>query len=213
MLTPIDAPPELPAAVTLPEEARHCLLDLARTAVAVASRARSPEALEDAFACETGVELYAAAFVTLTQAGGLRGCMGMLDPTRLVSESVLEAAACAARTDPRFPPVRPAELEGIEIEVSVLGPLVRLADPLSFRLGIDGIVVERDGHRGLLLPEVAPMVDFDRFEMLEIACRKAGLPSRAWRDPRTIVSAFRTDRFGGPAVPASTPAGGEPSHS
>ncbi len=195
-----DAPGTLPQAVALPEPERRCLLDLARTAVAVAARSLAPDALESARACETGIELRAAAFVTLNEGRGLRGCMGILDATRPVTELVVEAAACATRTDPRFPPVHPHELDGLEIDVSVLGPPVRLGDPLSFRLGVDGIIVERDGRRGLLLPEVAPMVGFDRVEMLEIACRKAGLPSDAWRDHRTVVSAFRTDRFGGPAV-------------
>lgn len=200
MPAPIDAAHALPAAVTVPEGARRCLLDLARTAVGVAARARPTQDLETALACDPGVDLEAAAFVTLTGPSGLRGCVGTLDATRPIAESVAEAAACATRTDPRFPPVHPHELDELEVEVSVLGPPVRLADPLAFRLGIDGILVERGGLRGLLLPEVAPMVGFDRMEMLEIACRKAGLPSGAWRDPRTTVSAFRTDRFGGPAV-------------
>jgi hypothetical protein len=203
MPTRTDAPSDLPEAVALPEDARRCLLDLARTAVGVAARALPADDLEAALACDPGIALHAAAFVTLSEARGLRGCMGMLDATRPVAESVVEAAACATRTDPRFPPVRPHELEELEIDVSVLGPPVRIDDPLSFRLGVDGILVERDGRRGLLLPEVAPMVGFDRVEMLDIACRKAGLPSGTWRDARTSVSAFRTDRFGGPALVAN----------
>lgn len=191
---------DLPASVALPHEARQCLLDLARTAVAVAARARPAGDLETALRCDVRTDLRAAAFVTLTVPSGLRGCVGTLDASRPVAEAVAEAAAFATRTDPRFPPVRPEELGEIEVEVSVLGPPVLLADPLSFRLGTDGIVVERDGRRGLLLPEVASTVGFDREEMLGIACRKAGLPTGAWRDPSTRVSAFRTNRFGGPAM-------------
>lgn len=198
MTTPIDAA-DLPEPVALPEEDRQRLLDLARTAVAVAARVLPPEALHRASREPMRPGRSAAAFVTLTRGGALRGCMGILDPTRPVAESVVEAAACATRTDPRFPAVQPAELEALELEVSILGPLIRIADPLTFRLGIDGIVVERRGRRGLLLPEVAPMVNDDRVEMLEIACRKAGLASGAWREPDTAVFAFRTDRFGGPA--------------
>jgi AMMECR1 domain-containing protein len=44
------------------------------------------------------------------------------------------------------------------------------------------------------------MVGNDREEMLRIACRKAGLRTDAWRRPDAHVYAFRTDRFGGPAV-------------
>lgn len=200
MTTPIDAAAELPEPVTLSEADRRRLLDLARTAVAVAARALPPEALHQATREAGDPHRSAAAFVTLTRGGTLRGCMGILDPTRPVVESVIEAAACATRTDPRFPTVQSSELASLELEVSILGPLTRISDPLTFRLGIDGIVVERHGRRGLLLPEVAPMVNDDRVEMLEIACRKAGLPSGAWGEPDTAVYAFCTDRFGGPAV-------------
>jgi AmmeMemoRadiSam system protein A len=188
-----------PDPVMLPEAARRGLLDLARTAVAVAARALPPDALTRSAAAIRGIDRCGAAFVTLTRDGVLRGCMGMLDPDRPLAESVIEAAACATRADPRFEPVEPAEVAALEIGVSVLGPMVRIADPLSFRLGVDGIVVERHGRRGLLLPEVAAMVG-DRVEMLEIACRKAALPPAAWRDPGTAVYVFRTERFEGPAT-------------
>jgi AMMECR1 domain-containing protein len=79
---------------------------------------------------------------------------------------------------------------------------VRIADRDAWRLGEDGIVVERGGRRGLLLPEVAPMLGMSRMAMLDTACRKAGLPAGAWRDRTTSLYVFRTDRFGGPALEA-----------
>lgn len=200
MRTVVDDPPGFPPVVTLADEERRLLLELARTAVAVATRSSAPAALAEAMNRVGGIDIHAAAFVTLTEDFELRGCMGVLDASRPVGESVAEAATCAARTDPRFVPVSPSELGRIELEVSILGPLVRLEDPLTFRLGVDGIVVECDGRRGLLLPEVAPMVGNDRGEMLRIACRKAGLRTDAWRRPDARVYAFRTDRFGGPAT-------------
>jgi AmmeMemoRadiSam system protein A len=192
--------PGLPDAVIVPDEARRQLLHVARVAVGVASRALPSGALEAAMAEHPVAALCASAFVTLTEYGELRGCMGILDPERPVIDSVAEAAACAARTDPRFRPVEPGELGRMELDVSVLGPLVPLADPLAFRLGIDGVVVRQGGRRGLLLPEVATENGLDRRGMLEIAGRKAGLPAGAWAEPSTTVFAFRTDRFGGPAA-------------
>jgi AmmeMemoRadiSam system protein A len=200
MSTVVDEASGVPPAVTLDDEERRELLELARTAVAVATRATSPGALAETMNRLRVGERHAAAFVTLTEDFELRGCMGVLDASRPVGESVAEAATCAARTDPRFVPVSSSELGRIELEVSILGPMVRIEDPLSFRLGVDGIVVECEGRRGLLLPEVAPMVGNDREEMLRIACRKAGLRTDAWRRPDAHVYAFRTDRFGGPAV-------------
>ena len=190
----------LPSPVHVDPDERDRLLELARAAVAVSARAADDEELDRAFERVRGLRRCAAAFVTLTEEGELRGCMGSLDASRPVAESVLGAATSAARRDPRFRPVLPAELSRIEIEVSVLGPLVVLHDPERFRLGIDGIIVERGARRGLLLPEVAAMLSWDLTEMLDTTCLKAGLPRGAWRTQGTIVYAFRTDRFGGPAV-------------
>ena len=190
----------LPGPVALPEAARAQLLALARTAVAVASRAEPAPSLDAAMHDASLTDLQASAFVTLTEDGELRGCMGILDPDRPIHDSVAEAAACATRTDPRFRPVAPDELPRLEVDVSVLGPMVQLDDPLSWRLGIDGIVVELGGRRGLLLPEVAEENGLDRIAMLDIATRKAGLARGAWRDHAARIYAFRTLRFGGPAI-------------
>jgi AmmeMemoRadiSam system protein A len=126
--------------------------------------------------------------------------MGILDPARPVHDAVAEAAACATRTDPRFRAVTPDELPRLHLDVSILGPMMPLRDPLAWRLGLDGIVVQLGGRRGLLLPEVADENGLDRERMLDIATRKAGLPAGAWRDPAARVYGFRTDRFGGPAI-------------
>jgi len=61
-----------------------------------------------------------AAFVTLTEAGQLRGCVGALQPYQSLAEDVREHAIAAALQDYRFPPVQPKELPKIEIEVSRL---------------------------------------------------------------------------------------------
>ncbi len=193
-------PVGLPGPVEVDEGARVQLLALARMAVAVASRTEPAPALDAAMHEASLTDLHASAFVTLTEDGELRGCMGILDPDRPVHDAVAEAAACATRTDPRFRPVAPDELPRLEVDVSVLGPMVELNDPLAWRLGIDGIVVQLGGRRGLLLPEVAAENGLDRVAMLDIATRKAGLPHGAWRDADARVSAFRTLRFGGPAV-------------
>jgi len=145
---PLTSDAGLPGPVAVDEAARTQLLALARTAVAVASRAEGSGALEAAMHEASATELRASAFVTLTEDDDLRGCMGILDPDRLVHDAVAEAAALATRTDPRFRPVTPEELPRLHLDVSVLGPMVCLADPLAWRLGIDGIVVQLGGRRG-----------------------------------------------------------------
>jgi AmmeMemoRadiSam system protein A len=191
----------------LDDERREQLLEVARAALAVATGSADRKRLDAAMEAARSLEMPAAAFVTLTEAGELRGCMGRLDPDRPVIVSVAEAAICAAVEDPRFEPVRADELDRIRIEVSILGPYQPLADPEGFEPGVEGILVERGWQRGLLLPEAAAECGLGRREVLEITCRKAGLATEAWRDPRTVVFAFRTVRFGGPARPAPGVAG------
>lgn len=191
-----------PVDVSLDERDR--LLELARFAVLTAVRGEAELAF-DAAAHRTGTVparqiRRGAAFVTLTAHGRLRGCVGNLEASRPLAWSVAAAAVSAALHDDRFGPVDETELPGLEIEVSVLGPTVAMPDPRLFRPGIDGVVVERGMARGLLLPEVATMHGLDTLGMLEGACRKAGLPPDAWQAPGTTVLAFRTERFGGPAL-------------
>lgn len=201
-MTALLAPDTLPAPVEVSDAERVALLEVARSALTAAVR-EDPRQVAHAVAARATGALAGrrgAAFVTLTVDGELRGCVGILDPSRPLAESVAGAAVGAALSDLRFLPVREEELPSIWVEVSVLGPLVPLEDPLEFRPGIDGLVVSRGYARGLLLPEVATTHGFGAAGMLEATCRKAGLPPDAWRDPATRILVFRTERFGGPAL-------------
>ncbi|HYL41251.1 MAG TPA: AmmeMemoRadiSam system protein A [Candidatus Binatus sp.] len=201
----IAAPPlGRPPRVDVTPEEREQLLALARLAVRAAAhgtaesaRKAALEAIDDRPSREPR---RGAAFVTLLRHGELRGCVGLLDPSRPLTESVTGAAIAAAVQDWRFEPVTAAELPELDVAISVLGPLVSLDDPTSFRLGVDGLLLERGTDRGLLLPEVATEHGLGTLAMLEAVSRKAGLPGDAWRLPGTHVSAFRTTRFGGPAL-------------
>ncbi len=171
------------------------LLLVARLAVAAALDGRESEDLRAAMGALLPIEASGGVFVTLTQGGELRGCTGTLGAGPSLAAATVQAAIWAA-DDPRFVPLTPRDLATIDVEVSALGPMVRLHDPMAFVLGEDGVVVERLGRRGVLLPEVASLHGLSRAEMLETAARKAGLPSDAVHDPRTVVHAFRTLRFG-----------------
>ncbi len=153
-----------------------------------------------------------AAFVTLTEDGQLRGCIGRLDPDRPLWENVVHAAVGAATADPRFAPVSPAELGKIRIEISVLDPPVEIRDPAEFDPAVHGIIVERDQRRGLLLPGLGAEYGWSREQTLAAACWKAGLPLDAWRDPETRLSVFTAFAFGeaeGPEARGTEP-GTEP---
>ncbi len=121
------------------------------------------------------------AFVTLTKAGALRGCVGFIEPVLPLGRTVIRAAIYAATEDPRFPPVRAAELADLRLEISVLTPPREIAKSGLVRVGRHGLIVEKDGRKGLLLPRVPVDHGWDRETFLGETCVKAGLPRDAWR--------------------------------
>ncbi len=196
-----DPPAGLPAPVSLDPETTTALLRIAREAVTAAATHGSP-ARHPSLAASGPLDEPGAAFVTITERGSLRGCMGSLVAEQPLGDAVASAAVSAAVRDPRFLPLAENELPAIHIDVSVLGPAVALRDPAAFRPGIDGIIVARDGRRALLLPEVATDQGWNAREMLDAVCEKAGLEGHAWHDPRTRLHVFRTVRVSEGEVPA-----------
>jgi AmmeMemoRadiSam system protein B/AmmeMemoRadiSam system protein A len=126
------------------------------------------------------------AFVTLTEHGSLRGCIGFTEPLMPLYQTVMEAAVYAACRDPRFRPVTPDELDDLAVEISVLTPLEKILDPRSVIIGKHGLVIEMNGKRGLLLPQVATENRWNQTTFLEQACLKAGLPKTAWKSGANI---------------------------
>ncbi len=138
-----------------------------------------------------------AAFVTLTNRGELRGCIGHVVAMMPLYRSVAQNAVQACR-DPRFTynPIRARELEELHIEISVLTPMRRLLDPDSVEVGRDGLMMIRGNMSGLLLPQVPVEQGWDREEFLAHTCLKAGLPQDSWRDPETEILRFSAQVFG-----------------
>jgi AmmeMemoRadiSam system protein A len=130
------------------------------------------------------------AFVTLFNQTELRGCIGTCTPSSVLREIVVEMTEAAATRDNRVKPVRADELEQIHIDISVLSPLQRSADPLALEIGKHGLHVARGRKRGVLLPQVAVEYGWDIETFLKQTCRKANLPSEAWNWPGTVVSTF-----------------------
>ena len=111
----------------------------------------------------------------------LRGCIGTLVARQPLLEAVVDNARAAAQRDPRFAPLHADELPGIEVEISVLGPLHDVNDPHEIEVGRDGLLVTDGLQRGVLLPQVAVEQRWDREQFLDNVCRKANLPADAWR--------------------------------
>ncbi len=165
-------------AFTLAAAEKDELLKLARAAVAEYLTRRT---FVDFSTQNPALRSSRGAFVTLRKSGALRGCIGFAESSAPLYQTVIRAAAYAATEDPRFPPVQPAELEDLEIEISVLSPLKEISDPQAVEVGRHGLVIEREGLRGLLLPQVPVENGWDRRTFLGQACLKAGLPRDAWQ--------------------------------
>lgn len=178
------------------DEQKRTLVEIARTAVVDATTGKGARVIavagSDAFPEASG------AFVTLKRDGRLRGCIGTLACRRPLPEEVARVAVSAAREDPRFEPLQASELDDLEVEVSILGPLdpIDPFDERAIEIGTHGLVVEQGWRRGLLLPQVATEWGWDREAFLSHTCVKAGLPPDAWRQGAKVYR-FAGEVFGG----------------
>ncbi|HQR50197.1 MAG TPA: AmmeMemoRadiSam system protein A [Methylophilaceae bacterium] len=157
------------------------LIRLARGAIAECFGLTVPPVPTD----EDWLAVPGATFVTLTEDGNLRGCIGSLAAQRPLVDDVRANAAAAAFHDPRFEPLRPEELDRTAIEISLLSPTqtMQFADErdalAQLRPGIDGIVLEYQHHRGTFLPQVWEQLPIPEAFMTQLK-RKAGLPGNFW---------------------------------
>lgn len=122
------------------------------------------------------------AFVTFTKAGQLRGCIGQLIGRGPLYQSVAQMTMAAAFNDSRFPPVHSEEMDELEWEISVMGPITPCSDPKKIKIGTHGLLIQKDNHQGLLLPQVASSRNWTPEVFLENLCRKAGLESDDWQE-------------------------------
>jgi len=135
------------------------------------------------------------AFVTLHRAGQLRGCIGYVTAKLPLTETIKEMSISAAFRDPRFEPVRAAEMPSIEIEISVLSPLFHIDDIGQIKVGRHGLLIQNGSNSGLLLPQVPVEQGWDREAYLEGLCKKAGLSNGCWRDQESKLYAFTAEVF------------------
>lgn len=143
-----------------------------------------------------GPEIKRGAFVTLHKQGRLRGCIGNFISDEPLTELIEDMAVAAASQDPRFPPLSGAELDQVDLEISVLSPLRRISDVNEIKVGTHGIYMVSPRGRGVLLPQVATEYGWDRDTFLDQTCVKAGLRPGCWRDPDTEILIFSAQIFG-----------------
>jgi len=158
------------------------LIKLARAAIAAQFGVPLPDAPDEVWLIGPG-----ACFVTLTQNGNLRGCIGSLAAHRLLLQDVRANAVAAAFRDPRFASLQETEFADTAVEVSLLS----LMKPLAFgskqgalaqlRPGVDGVVFEYEHYRSTFLPQVWEQLPTPEAFITQLK-RKAGLPGDFWAD-------------------------------
>lgn len=124
----------------------------------------------------------AGAFVTLKQNKNLRGCIGHFEADNPLYLIVQKMAIAAATEDPRFYPVKEEEIDGLEIEISVLTPLRKIESIDEIELGKHGIYIKKGYRAGTFLPQVAKGMGWSKEEFLgHCAQDKAGIGWDGWK--------------------------------
>ena len=175
------------------DETKKKLLAIARRTVEAAVKGERPP---EFYLSDPELQAFRGAFVTIKKHGQLRGCIGQFIAQEPLYQVVRNMAVSSATEDPRFFNCRltPADLPEIDIEISVLSPLSRIANPLDIELGKHGIYIRRGPRAGCFLPQVATETGWSKEEFLTHCTRdKAGLPPDAWRYPDTEVYVFTAE--------------------
>jgi AmmeMemoRadiSam system protein B/AmmeMemoRadiSam system protein A len=178
----------------LSEQDRAALLKLARASLEASVRKHGFDpAAKKEVPLTPSLERKAGAFVTLKckmsddgrclgRGDDLRGCIGTIDPSDSVYDTVARRAASAALEDTRFPhEVTPEELPFITIEISVLTPPEPVKSADEIVIGKHGIILIAGWNRATFLPQVAPEQGWDRETTLRHLSRKAGLADDGWK--------------------------------
>jgi uncharacterized protein len=178
----------------LANEERLLLLRLARQALETRLKNNPPSELPRKASGESAaLRQRVGVFVSLHLSGELRGCVGFVEPRQPLHRAVIDSAVAAATRDPRFPPLAPAELPEVDVEISVVSQ-PRPVTVEEIRIGLHGLIVTLGRARGLLLPQVAAERNWSPERFLEETCRKAGLAADSWKG-EARVEAFEADVF------------------
>ncbi len=177
------------AELQLSSQDRQTLLDLAYASIE--SGLHGNNLRVDPSEHSPSLQQAGASFVTVKVADELRGCIGSIEPRRVLVVDVVKNAYAAAFSDPRFAPLTAEEFAHLRAHISVLGP----CQPMTFtceedllrqlRPGIDGVILEEGACRATYLPSVWKALPDPR-EFLTQLKLKAGLPKDYWSVNMTI---------------------------
>ena len=137
------------------------------------------------------------AFVTLHKGGDLRGCIGHMESSGPLYETVAQMAVAAAVQDPRFTALTKEELDEIDLEISALSPMKKIDDHNEIQVGTHGVMVRKGLQGGVYLPQVADEAGWNKEEFLNSLCgQKAGIPADSWKTGECDMYIFTAEVFG-----------------
>jgi len=168
-------------AINFTEEETDKLFSIARRSIIAALQKKEMDRLEIK---EDNLKLKRGVFVTLNNRGKLRGCIGNFNPAYPLWDLVARMAASAATQDYRFSlnPVTIAEMEHIDISISVLSEMKKISSIKDIEIGKHGIWIRKGNRSGTYLPEVAVDMGWNTIEFLEHCCEeKVGLEKNSWK--------------------------------
>jgi hypothetical protein len=195
-----------PALIELTDSEQGFLLQLARQQLQ-AVLAGEAEITVEPSDLTPDLKRKAACFVTLTEAGTLRGCMiDSLYPHEPIYQNVLRNTVLAATRDERFPPVTTDELDALRIEIGILD----VPKPLSFESpeelalkltpGVDGVILKTSSELATYLPQVWEVYP-DPKDFLSHLCEKARTCSNCWQEsPPPVIETYHVFHFFEPGL-------------
>ncbi len=200
LFTDVKYQPEQPSpspTSTLSQKEKETLLAIARETLELYLEKRSyPEGMDKRYDITKKLSQPAGVFVTLRIKNQLRGCIGSIVGSQALYLEVRDNAVKSALKDFRFRPVEASELKKIHIEISVMTPLQKIDNYKKIRLGTDGVIIIKDSRRAVFLPQVATETGWSLDRFLENLCRKAFLPSDAYKKPGMEFYIFQAQVFG-----------------
>jgi AmmeMemoRadiSam system protein B/AmmeMemoRadiSam system protein A len=181
----------------LTDQDKEQLLILARKTIEYVTKVRRvvPKASELGVSVSDAMKRPRAAFVTLKINSHLRGCIGDIFPRQPLYKSVIMNSINACFHDPRFKEVTADECDNITIEISALTVPQSISSQDEIRIGVDGVILRKDFHSAVFLPQVAPEQGWDVDQTLTQLSLKAGLPGDGWKKGARF-QVFQAEVFG-----------------
>jgi MEMO1 family protein len=193
---------EYASSARLAEADRERLLSACMIALGAGARNGGKAHTPKLASLTAALSAWRATFVTLTENERLRGCIGSVAPRRSLIDDAIANTAQAAFSDPRFPPLKEAELTELRLDVSILshprpipaGSELEVTDALE--PDRDGLVLSAGGRRALFLPSVWRHIPDPRAFVRHLMA-KAGFESNRWPEGLE-AKRFRVESFGAP---------------